>query len=487
MQPAVERRSTIRRSRDQLKTDEYVRELESQNKRLTSLINVSRELMQEVHLDRLLELIMEKVTEVMNAERSSLFLLDHKTDELYARIAQGLNAKEIRFPNGKGIAGHAGKTGQTINIKDAYDDPRFNRDFDRKSGFRTKAILCMPIKNSRGKIIGVSQVLNKHDSTGVFTRDDEVLLEAFSSIAAISLENAFAYETISHTMQVFEKFVPARYLASIARQGIESIRVGNAEQVEIAILFCDIRGFTTTSEKMKPGTVLSFLNEYLTRMNAPIAAHGGFVDKFIGDAIMAIFDSKTPVPAVRAAVGMMRELDSYNRERKKRKEPVVHIGIGLHYGRAVMGTVGSESRMDSTVIGDSVNLAARLEGLTKKYSCGLLVSEDIARKLPPRSFHVREIDRVRVKGKTRAIGIFEIYDYESPALIKQKTQSRKYLEGGIALYKKKKFGAALELFEKGRKLCPKDPVFDMHMKRSQAFAENGAPPGFDGAILLTEK
>ncbi len=112
MQSAVERRSTVRRQKDRQGALDYVRELESQNNRLKSLINVSRELMQEVHLDRLLELIMEKVTEVMNAERSSLFLLDHKTDELYARVAQGLNAGEIRFPNGKGIAGHAGKTGR---------------------------------------------------------------------------------------------------------------------------------------------------------------------------------------------------------------------------------------------------------------------------------------------------------------------------------------------------------------------------------------
>lgn len=487
MQSALERRSTVRRQKDRQGALDYVRELESQNNRLKSLINVSRELMQEVHLDRLLELIMSKVTEVMNAERSSLFLLDHKTDELYARVAQGLNAGEIRFPNGKGIAGHAGKTGQTINIKDAYQDPRFNRAFDKKSGFRTRGILCMPIKNTRGKIIGVSQVLNKHDRDGVFTKDDEVLLEAFSSIAAISLENAFAYETINRTMQVFEKFVPPQYLASIARGGLESIRAGNAEQVQIGILFCDIRGFTTQSEKMKPGDVLEFLNEYITRMSGPIAEHGGFVDKFIGDAIMAIFDRKGPGSGVSAAVGMMREVARYNRDRKKNKMPPVAVGIGLHFGRAVMGTVGSENRMDSTVIGDSVNLAARLEGLTKKYGCGILVSEDVARGLKKGAFDIREVDLVRVKGKTKAIGIFEVFDYEPAAARKKKLDTRKTLEHGIALYKKKKFKEASALFSAALKASPSDPVLKIHAERARDFAANGAPPGFDGAILLTEK
>lgn len=487
MQSALERRSTVRRQKDRQGAEDYVRELESQNNRLKSLINVSRELMQEVHLDRLLELIMEKVTEVMNAERSSLFLLDHKTDELYARVAQGLNAKEIRFPNGKGIAGHAGKTGRAINIKDAYQDPRFNRDFDKKSGFRTRGILCMPIKNTRGKIIGVSQVLNKHDKDGVFTRDDEVLLEAFSSIAAISLENAFAYETISRTMLVFEKFVPARYLASIAKGGIESIRVGNAEQVQIGILFCDIRGFTTQSEKMKPGDVLEFLNDYLTRMSGPISKSGGFIDKFIGDAIMAIFDTRSPAPAVTAAVGMMKELTAYNKERQKKRKPPVSIGIGLHFGRAVMGTVGSESRMDSTVIGDSVNLAARLEGLTKRYGCAILVSEDIARTLSKHAFLVREVDRVRVKGKSNPIGIYEVFNHESAAIIRKKIATRKHLERGIALYKKKKFDSALKLFQDALRIYPGDTVLKIHASRTRDFAANGAPAGFDGAILLTEK
>ncbi|MBL8020382.1 MAG: GAF domain-containing protein [Leptospirales bacterium] len=480
-----ERRNTVRRAVDG-SSSAQIRQLEAENSRLKSLLGVSKEMMSEVHLDKLLELIMHRVTSVMNAERSSLFLLDHKTDELYAQVAQGLNTKQVRFPNGKGIAGHVGKTGETINIKDAYQDPRFNRDFDRKSGFRTRSILCMPIRNTRKKIIGVAQVLNKKEESAIFTRDDESLLQAFSSIAAISLENAFAYDTISRTMQTFEKFVPPRYLSSIAREGLESIRVGNVEQVDVSVLFSDIRNFTTLAEKMKPHDVLQFLNEYLKRMSIAISKHNGFVDKFIGDAIMAIFETGHPGAAVRAGIDMLRALTVYNRELKKKNIPPIGIGIGIHFGSAVLGTVGSETRMDSTVLGDTVNLSARMEGLTKMYGCPLMVTESVATRVG-NSFQLREVDTVRVKGKDKPIRIYEVYDQDAPALKKLKTKSKTALHSGIASYKKKDWAKALSYFEPAHRAFRKDTVLTMYIARCKKYMQEGVEPDWDGSVKLYEK
>lgn len=485
MARASERRNSVRRAVDG-SSSAQIRQLEAENSRLKSLLGVSKEMMSEVHLDKLLELIMHRVTSVMNAERSSLFLLDHKTDELYAQVAQGLNTKQVRFPNGKGIAGHVGKTGETINIKDAYQDPRFNRDFDRKSGFRTRSILCMPIRNTRKKIIGVAQVLNKKEESAIFTRDDESLLQAFSSIAAISLENAFAYDTISRTMQTFEKFVPPRYLSSIAREGLESIRVGNVEQVDVSVLFSDIRNFTTLAEKMKPHDVLQFLNEYLKRMSIAISKHNGFVDKFIGDAIMAIFETGHPGAAVRAGIDMLRALAIYNRELKKKSIPPIGIGIGIHFGSAVLGTVGSETRMDSTVLGDTVNLSARMEGLTKMYGCPLMVTESVATRVG-KSFLLREVDTVRVKGKDKPIRIYEVYDQDEPALKKLKTKSKIALHAGIAFYKKKDWVKALSYFEPAHRAFRKDTVLSMYIARCKKYMQEGVEPGWDGSVKLYEK
>lgn len=158
--------------------------------RLEGLLDVGVEIASELDLDRLLEKIMSCVTTVMNAERSSLFIIDPDTNELWSKIAQG--AEEIRFPVGTGIAGTVAQSGETINIADAYDDPRFNPEFDRKSGFRTRSILCIPMRNRMGEIIGVVQVLNKRD--GAFTEDDEELLAALAAQAAVAWDNAQLYE-----------------------------------------------------------------------------------------------------------------------------------------------------------------------------------------------------------------------------------------------------------------------------------------------------
>jgi phosphoserine phosphatase len=155
---------------------------------LESLLEVVKALAVEKDLDRLLHLIIEQTTRVMDAERSSLYLYDEGQNQIWTKIAQGMSSREIRLPLGTGIAGTVAQTLQTVNIPDAYADPRFDRAWDRASGFRTRSILCMPMRNHEGKLIGVIQVLNKHD--GPFTAYDEQLLGAFSTHAAIALDSA---------------------------------------------------------------------------------------------------------------------------------------------------------------------------------------------------------------------------------------------------------------------------------------------------------
>ena len=156
--------------------------------RLAILLKVGLRLTAERDLERLLRMIIEETTAVMDADRSSLFLIDGEKGEMWAKIAQGVEVVEIRFPLGKGIAGTVGKTGEVINIPDAYADSRFNPEFDKKTGFRTRSILCVPMKNMSGGTIGAIQVLNKKD--GLFGADDEALLTALASQATVAIENA---------------------------------------------------------------------------------------------------------------------------------------------------------------------------------------------------------------------------------------------------------------------------------------------------------
>ena len=187
--------------------------------RLKILLDVIKAMSAETDFDRLLQLIMEETTRAMEADRSTLFLVDRERGELWSRIALGLQEKkEIRFKSHLGIAGHVATTGELLNIPEAYDDPRFNQAVDRQTGYRTKTILCMPVRNKEGTIVGVLQVLNKR--VGVFTAADEEMLDALSSQAAIALENARLYEDLRNAYAELKQLdaMKGNFLANISHE-----------------------------------------------------------------------------------------------------------------------------------------------------------------------------------------------------------------------------------------------------------------------------
>lgn len=199
--------------------------------RLSILLRIGLRLTAERNLERLLNMIIDETTAVMEADRSSLFLVDREKNEMWAKIAQGVETTEIRFPVGMGIAGTVGKTGEIINIPDAYQDDRFNREFDRRTGYRTRSILCVPLRNMQGEIIGAVQVLNKRE--GVFTADDEALLTALASHAAIALENADLYTKLQDLNSRLEEKVTERTADLVAAN--ERLSVLNLELEQLSI------------------------------------------------------------------------------------------------------------------------------------------------------------------------------------------------------------------------------------------------------------
>ena len=192
---------------------------------------------------------------------------------------------------------------------------------------------------------------------------------AYAELRTTKIELAETQAMVTMT-QIFEKFVPKQFLQRIAKEGIATIEAGRVTSETITILFSDIRSFTSISETMTPEHLFAFLNDYLGRMEAPIKENNGFIDKFIGDAIMALFDGNfrtQATGAVKSAVDMQKQLQHFNNERQNKGLVTLGTGIGIHIGSVMLGTLGNANRMDSTVIGDAVNLAARLEGLTKYY------------------------------------------------------------------------------------------------------------------------
>src|SRR5574344_2591049 len=199
---------------------------------ITALLKISQSIAAETDIDTLLEVIAEETKAAIQADRCSVFLYDKETDELWSKVALGMDRQEIRFPATKGLAGFVAKTGETINIKDAYNDDRFNKEIDLQTGYRTKTILCMPIKNMKQEIIGAFQVLNKLD--GEFEEEDEDLLIAIGSSAGISLENAQLFKQQQHMLieqkQVFDSFIDTLAASIDARDKITS---GHSSRVKL--------------------------------------------------------------------------------------------------------------------------------------------------------------------------------------------------------------------------------------------------------------
>jgi class 3 adenylate cyclase/HAMP domain-containing protein len=219
-----------------------------------------------------------------------------------------------------------------------------------------------------------------------------------------------SFNKLQGTLVSFERFVPDKFLAVIAPEGIENIQVGVASKRTMTILFCDIRGYSSMSEIMTPQETFTFLNDYLNCMGQAIDKAGGFIDKYIGDAIMALFDVPETDCALNAAIGMRRSLAEFNEQRIQQGLPKIEVGIGIHRGEVVMGTVGFSSRIESTVVGDAVNLASRVEGLTKAYGCHILVTESVVKSLSyPENFSLQLVDTsVKVKGKDEGVAIYAL-------------------------------------------------------------------------------
>jgi adenylate cyclase len=266
----------------------------------------------------------------------------------------------------------------------------------------------------------------------------------------------------------------------------ESLKLGG-EQKELTVLFSDIRGFTSISERMAPEQLVSFLNSYLSAMTDIVMEHNGLVDKFIGDAIMAVYGAPIYLPdhpqlACRTAVRMLDALDLMQAEWTAQGYPPVRIGIGVNTGMMVAGNMGSKDRFDYTVMGDSVNLASRLEGLNKTYGTSIIVSEFTAAKIE--GFVLRDLDLVRVAGREEPIGILSILGIRGE-LSYNEEELRRYHEA-LALYRKRDWEEALRIFRSLHEIF-EDPLYRLYADRCSTFSETPPPASWDGVFTFSLK
>ena len=580
-------------------------------------ISIVSDVTAEIDLNALLKRVMEEATRMLNADRATLFLNDEKTNELFSRVAMGEGIGEIRLPNTAGIAGSVFSSNKTMNIPYAYADLRFNPAFDKQTGYFTRSILCVPVTNKDGKVIGCTQVLNKKG--GKFSEEDESRLKAFTQQVAIALENAKLFDDVSKSRKYNESMLSSMSngvitidgegkIVTCNKSGLKIFKIfekdliglqsheffkdknlwieekikavteskepeiimdaeieilnpeteknemistnltilplinedkegrtdekesflgillmiedissekrmkstmsrymdpGIADQLledgadimggldtTATLLFSDLRSFTNITEALGAQGTVKLLNEYFEIMVECITEQEGMLDKFIGDAIMAAFG--LPISheddedrGVKAGINMIKRLWEWNKQREKDGKPPLDMGLGLNTDKIVAGNIGSQKRMDYTMIGDGVNLAARLESACKQYNARILISDFTFKKLKG-TYRIRYIDDVVVKGKTEPVGVHEVLDYHDESTFSNLMDVVNHFNEGRKKYISGNFSDAINSFKECLKANSLDKLSETYIDRcNQLISEK--PKNWDGVWVMKSK
>ena len=313
----------------------------------------------------------------------------------------------------------------------------------------------------------------------------EELQKAYDQIKEYAYQSILSQKKEERIKNIFQKYVPKDVVNEIV-QSPDSILIGKDSKV--TILFSDIRGFTTISESMTPETLVNSLNRYFTIMVDIIYNRRGVIDKYIGDAIMAVFGAPKLYgddvqQAILSGLEMLENLEKFNNEQRNLNLSEFKIGIGINYGDVTVGNIGTSQKMDYTVIGDAVNLASRLEGLTKEYKTSLIVSEGAAAKAKD-YFYYREIDRVKVKGKTKPVRIYQ----PARKLNNKEKKAWTIYNNGVRLFLDKQWDESQKLFIDVLDLLGKDDYLtNKYLLDIQYFKKNSPADDWDGTTTMLHK
>jgi class 3 adenylate cyclase len=318
------------------------------------------------------------------------------------------------------------------------------------------------------------------------TSKDEVgrLGKSFNQMAETIQRYSVQLESL---LKAYGRFVPHDFLRFLEKKSILDVNLGDQVQREMTVLFSDIRSFSKLSESMSPEENFNFLNSYLSRVGPKIRAHNGFIDKYIGDGIMALFPASTE-DAIEAAVSMRMELVDYNEHRKKSGYVPISVGVGIHTGNLMLGTVGEHERMDGSVISDAVNLGSRLEALTRLYGGTILISGQTLKTLKdPDKYNHRYIDRVQVRGRKEIVTIYEVFDGDPDDQLAVKSKRKPAFVAALEHYYKQRFTEAAKVFSALSRESPWDMIYLIYIVRCERHIAKGVPRDWKGVELIQAK
>jgi len=447
---------------------------------ITAVMKASQAISGEIMLDKLLSSLMKILMENAGAQRGYLILLSQgqlfieaegTIDDELVTVLQSIPVETCQELS-CAIVNYVSRTQESVVLDDAARSGQFTNDpYIQKN--QPKSILCVPLIN-QSQVISIVYLENNL-TAGAFTPERVELLKVLSGQAAISLQNSKLYTEVrenesrlAQLNKAYERFIPHQFLQFLGKSSIIDVELGDQVQLEMSVLFSDIRDFTSLSESMTPEDNFKFINSYLSRMEPVINENNGFIDKYIGDAMMALFSGEAD-NAVKAGIAMLRRLVEYNQHCTNSGCAPIQIGIGINTGTLMLGTVGGPNRMDGTVISDAVNLASRVESLTKNYGVSLLITQPTYSRLKnPSQYAIRTLDTVKVKGKSEAVTVYEVFDADPLPIKEGKLATLKLFAEARAIYSEGKLFEAARLFQECCRQNQGDRVAKICWERCQS-------------------
>jgi adenylate cyclase len=285
----------------------------------------------------------------------------------------------------------------------------------------------------------------------------------------------------------YARFFPSEYLQFLRKDSVTEVKLGDYVSKTMAVMFSDIRSFTTLSESMTPQENFNFVNAYLKRVSPEIRNHFGIIVKFLGDGMMAVFPEGAD-DAIKAGIAKQKRVQEYNLERQDSGKLPVQVGIGIHVGHMMLGMVGEDSRIQGDAYSDNVNLTARLEGLTKFYGVSMLISGQTLEHLSnPAQYQIRFLDRAIVKGRNEEIAVYEVLDAEAKEICHLKQQTQTDFAQGISCYHNLALTDAKACFEQVLGTNSADKTAKLYLERVEHLLEHGVPENWTEAWAFNEK
>ena len=460
---------------------------------ISSVLKASQSISGELVLDKLLKATIQILVENAGAQKG--FLVEHREGQIYIQAqnesedADPDQAKSIKDAEGIPVLpltliNTAIRTKEPIVIRNASEVNPFSSDPYIKKR-KPLSVMCVPLPLHGQWPSAV--YLENNLTHSAFTDDRVKVIKLLASQASISMENARIYEEQDKLLKAQQRFVPIQFLKHLGHNDIATVALGESVSVEMSVLFSDIRNFTPLVEKLSPQAVIELLNRYYSELGMPIAEYGGFIDSYAGDGIMALF-AVPAQQAVEAGIKMSQAIWHFNQTPVIKNQPYLSAGLGMNTGPLVLGTMGANDRMQCSVLGDSVNLASRIEQLTRVYGSCFLIGEQTYLSLKDReTFSIRMIDCVAVKGKAQAVKLYEVLDAENENRREAKEATRDRLAEAMEKYFAREFSDARKIFTEAMNEDPEDPVFSIFASRAERYLQNAPPPGWQGYEKLYEK